>query len=300
MSGADNNTFPEAAVKRCLTLSISMRGKDMLAKKKHAQIIEIMEKKNEISVSELAERLNCTPMTVRRNLDELEEMNFITRKRGYAVLLAPARNTDFYEQSDKNAAQKHEIAREAFSFIDEGSSICLDSGTTTQQLVNLIPGNFHLSVITPSLTAAMVLSNCPDVQVLIPRGMLHHSNRSVLIDESGLGEGFRADVAFLSCRSLRIPGGTFEHSMSLTRTKQLLSKMAETNILLLDYSKWGASSLCPTIPLDDIDVIITDNGAPEEAVREAEKAGIEIIIADPAPDGKAVHLNQGMRRRDRA
>ena len=46
---------------------------------RHAKIIEIMEKKNVISIKELAEKLNCTEMTVRRNLDELQKKNFVRR-----------------------------------------------------------------------------------------------------------------------------------------------------------------------------------------------------------------------------
>ena len=96
---------------------------------RHAKIIEIMERQNTISIRELAEKLSCTEMTVRRNLDQLEEQNLVRRERGYAYLLKNARRTDYYEEINENAAEKKEIAGEALKFLRPNMSICLDSGS---------------------------------------------------------------------------------------------------------------------------------------------------------------------------
>ena len=112
------------------------------------------------------------------------------------------------------------------SSLKPGCSVCLDAGPTIQQLVEMIPEDLPLSVITPSLTAALSLSSKKDVQVLLPGGFLHHSNRT----------------------------------------------------LLLDYSKWNVSSICNSITLEHLDLIITDSKAPEKSVREAAEPGKEILI----------------------
>jgi len=92
---------------------------------------------------------------------------------------------------------------------------------------------------------------------------------------------YQADVAFLSCRAFRVPGGAFEHSQSLTSTKKALASIAQKRILLLDYSKWGINSLCNSFPLEQIDIIITDNKAPKDSVSKIVKLGKEIIIVNP-------------------
>lgn len=248
---------------------------------RHAKIIEIMESKNTISIKELAQRLGCTEMTVRRNLDELQQKNFVRREHGYAYLLTPARSTDYYVEIQENVQEKKAIAAVAFSYLKPGVSVCFDSGTTVQQLVDLIPENLPLSVITPSLTAAMTLSARKEVQVLLPGGFLHHSNRTLLLDDAGSLSTYRVDLAFLSCRSLQIPGGTFEHSQTMTATKRALASIASRRILLLDYSKWDVSSICNTIPLDQLDLIITDNRAPVSSVQRAADLGKEILVVNP-------------------
>ena len=263
-----------------------------MRKEKHSRIIEIMENQNVISIKELAQKLDCTEMTVRRNLDELESMNFVKRERGYATLLKTAQATDYYIQSEENVKEKSAIAHVALQYIQPSQNICLDSGTTIQRLVELLPSDITLSVITPSLTAAMTLSNYKFVQVLIPAGFLHHSNRSVLFAEPEEMDKYQADVAFLSCRSLRVPGGTFEHSQTLTATKKALASIAQKRILLLDYSKWEVNSLCNAINMDMLDIIITDTKAPFDSVLKIINLGKEIILVDPETKSIVEHYNK--------
>ena len=264
-----------------------------LQKSKHAAIIEIMEKKQIISIKELAEKLNCTEMTVRRNLDELNEIGFVERERGFARLLKPAEPTDYYKESEVNTEEKRAIASVAMGYVKPYNSLCLDSGTSVQCLVELLPDGVPLSVITPSLMAAVTLSNKKQIQVFIPGGFMHHSNRTLLLNEQSQLTSYKADVAFLSCRSLRIPEGTFEHTTTMLITKRRLASIAEKKVLLIDHSKWGVSSLCPAIDMADLDIIITDEKAPADMVEEAAKLGKEIIIVDTLTSKELQHYNPG-------
>lgn len=246
---------------------------------RHAQIIEIMEKQSPISVRELAEKAGCTEMTIRRNLDQLQEKGLVKREHGYAYLQKSARNTDYFAEMEENTAEKKAIASVALSLIKPNMSICLDSGTTVQQLAELLPEELPLSVITPSLTVAMTLSNRKEIQVLMPGGFLHHSNRSLLIDHSDELQRYQADLAFISCRSFQLPGGTFEHSQTLTNTKRTLAGIGRQRIVLLDHSKWSVSSIFNCIPLDQIDIIITDEKAPAEETEKARSLGKTVLLA---------------------
>ncbi|MDC7124849.1 MAG: DeoR/GlpR family DNA-binding transcription regulator [Spirochaetales bacterium] len=263
-----------------------------MRKDKQAQIIEIMQAKKIISIKELSELLNCTDMTVRRNLDKLQEMNFIQRKHGFAVLQENAEETDYYVQIDENKKEKQAIATIALKYLLPYKSICFDSGTTIQQMVTMLPNDMPLSVITPSLTAAMTLSNNSNVQVLLPTGFLNHANRSILLEEPEQILKYKADIAFISCRAFRVPGGAFEHTQTLTTTKKALASIAAKRILLLDYSKWDVNSLCNSINLNDLHTIITDDKAPAESVKKAADFGTEIIIVDSETKKIIEHYNK--------
>jgi DeoR/GlpR family transcriptional regulator of sugar metabolism len=237
-----------------------------------------MEQQGAISVKELALQLGCTEMTVRRNLDRLQEEGLIRREHGYAKLIKTAQLSSYDQQHGQNIAEKKAIAAAALKLIDPGMSICLDSGTTTQQLVEMIPDNFPLSVITSSLSAAMTLTARPAVQTLMPGGFIHHRNRSLLIDHADELQRYQSDIAFLACQSFQLPGGTFEYSQTLTHTKRALASVATRRVLLLDYSKWDKRSIFNCIALENIDMIITDKKAPADKVEQARKAGKEILL----------------------
>lgn len=262
-----------------------------MRKDRSARIIEIMQSQNIISISDLAKRLDCTEMTVRRNLDKLQEMNFVKREHGFAVLLKSAEATDYYVQIEENKKEKEAIASVALQYLVPFSSICLDSGTTIQQMVTMIPQNMPLSVITSSLTAALTLSNNSSIQVLIPSGFLNHTNRSILLVEPERISQYKVDIAFISCRAFRVPGGAFEHTQTLTTTKRALASIATKRILLLDYSKWDINSLCNSISLEDLHTIITDDKAPVESVKKAADFGTEIIIVNPETKAIVEHYN---------
>jgi DeoR family fructose operon transcriptional repressor len=258
---------------------------------RHAKIIEIMENQNTISIKDLASALGCTEMTVRRNLDELQKQNFVRRERGYAYLLSPAKSTDYYVEIQEHLKEKQAIAAAALTYLRPGNSVCLDSGTTVQCLVELIPEDLPLSVITPSLVAAMALSSRKEIQVMLPGGLLHHGNRSLLFDSEQALQSYHADLAILSCRSFQIPGGAFEHSQTLTTTKRALASIADRRILLLDHSKWNVSSICNSIALSMLDTIITDAAAPEQSVMQTVEAGKEVLIVNPDNGQIEMHYN---------
>ena len=261
--------------------------------KKQAKIIEIMQRKNPISVKDLSIELECTEMTVRRNLDQMQEKGLLKREHGYAYLLDATKVTDYYAEENEHVKEKEVIASLAVRFIKTGMGICMDSGTTIQKLVDIIPDHYELSVITPSLIAAFALAKRKQIQVLMPGGFLHHANRSLLLDDTASLKKFHMDLAFISCRSLQIPGGTFEYNQSLTYTKRSLAAIAEKKILLLDYSKWNVSSIFSCIPLDQIDLIISDDKTPASCIADTERTGKELLIVS-GTDGSIVnHINSG-------
>ena len=251
---------------------------------RHHKIIEIMEKHGTASVHDLAASLGCTEMTIRRNLDQLQEQGIVKREHGYAYLLKAPRshsNEQFRRYNDY-VSEKKAIAGKAFSMIRPGMSICLDSGSTIQYLVEMLPKEFPLSVITSSLNAAMTLCERPDIQILMPGGFLHHRNRSLLVDDADELQRYKSDIAFIACRSFQLPGGTFEYSQELTNTKRALVSVASQTVLLLDHSKWNVSSIMNCIPLEQIDIIITDDQAPADLIRRTEEHGIKVFQVTPS------------------
>ena len=226
-----------------------------------------MQTHNIITIKDLAQQLNCTEMTVRRNLDELQDMNFVKRERGYAVLLQSAKDTDYYVESGEHEHEKRAIASVALQYIHPSQSICMDSGTTIQQLITMLPMTMPLSIITPSRVGALALSNNTNIQVLIPSGVMHHTNRSILISDPEWLSQYRADIAFMSCRGVDAEAGITDSDEQEAELKRVFMQNARNTVLLCDSSKLGKRYFCKIGPLDGVQKIITNVQLPAEYQR---------------------------------
>lgn len=263
-----------------------------MKKERHAKIIEILENQMICTPKELALLLNCSEMTIRRDLNELEHLDLIRRKHGCAFLLKSSRPTYFHEQMDEHQYEKEAIAKAALSFVHPYSVICIDSGTTAHTVARFLPDNIPLSVITSNLMTAIELSNRENIQVCLTGGMMYHRTRSIMIDSPESLTRHTADIAFISARAFRIPGGAFEHTYPLVETKKTLVSIAKKTVLLIDHTKCEHTSLCNSIPLQQIDVIITDNKAPVEIIQKAVGLKKEVIVVDPVTSVIEKHYNR--------
>lgn len=260
-----------------------------MKKERHAAIIEMLENQMICTPKELSEALGCSDMTIRRDLNELEAIHLIRRKHGCAFLIKDTRPNYFHEQIDEQRYEKEAIAKAAVKFIHSYSVICIDSGTTAHTITRFLPDDIPLSVITPNLMSAMELSNKENIQTYLVGGMLYHRAKSVMTDSRETLLQHPADIAFISARAFRIPGGAFEHTYPLVETKRALVANAKKTVLLIDHTKCEHVSLCNSIPLNAIDVIITDNKTPAEIIKKSAGLKKEVIVVDPETSGIVQH-----------
>ena len=253
----------------------------MKKEERHTKIIELLENRMVCTPKELAEAMGCSEMTLRRDLNELEEMNLIRRAHGCAFLQKENKPSYFHEQLDEMRLEKEAIARAALQFVQAYTTICIDSGTTAHTLARMLPSDVPLSVVTSNLTTAVELSAKPNIQTYVVGGMLYHRAHATMItDANSIGQ-HSADVAFMSARAFRIPGGAFEHTYPLIETKRALASIAKKVVLMIDHTKCEHTSLCNSLPLSQIDVLITDDKSPREIIDKAVALKKEVIVVSP-------------------
>jgi DeoR/GlpR family transcriptional regulator of sugar metabolism len=247
-------------------------------------LIQSLIKENQtVRVDELAEKLNVSPNTIRRDLTMLEKHGVLKRTQGGAVLgeisLSPIRQS-FDLRAGKNLAEKERIGKCAAQFVQPGSTIILDAGTTTQQLANNIHNIEHITVVTNSLEAAYSLIPYSNLTVILSGGILLDGSRSLIgLPAENFFSQIHADQLFLGTCGISIERGLTNGNMYETPVKQKMIEVVKEVILLADHEKFGKVALSPFASLDCIHKIITDEKAPAEMVAQFESQGIEIIIA---------------------
>jgi len=256
----------------------------MLNNKRQQRIFDELNDKEIVNVADLSEQFHASTMTIRRDLKYLEDMGIARRVHGGAVLIKPDITLPpFTERFDKCQQEKDSIAKAAMKLIRPDSVICLDAGTTSMAITDHIPEDIQLTIISSGIKTTAALCRFRNLDIIQVGGLVHHSSFTVcgVSLASDFISKFNADIAFISTRAIRPDAGTFESAMSLVDEKQAFAAIAKKVVVLADYTKFEGTSLLKALPLKDIDVVITDNKAPSDSIRQLREAGIEVIIAVP-------------------
>lgn len=258
----------------------------MYAEERRRQIASRTAVEGRVNVTELAEQFEVTAETIRRDLSVLDQDGMIHRVHGGAVASQTFQTAEFPldARARSAASAKTDIARAALNYLPEPEgSIFLDSGTTINALAEFIGEHGSASewtVVTNSLPIALSLSSkgLPGLQLL--GGSVRAITQAVVGDTALRTLALmRADVAFIGTNALTIENGLSTADSQEASVKSALVTNAHTVVVLCDSSKLGNDYLVSFASIADLDVVITDPGAPESFVAMLEEQEIEVVIA---------------------
>lgn len=243
------------------------------------KIKSIIEEKKNVKVSELGRICEVSENTIRRDLIELTEMGYCYRTKGGATLLERGHDkTPFTNRLALHHGSKYDIARKAAGLVRSGSTIIIDSGTTAVELARELADRHHITVITPSLAAADILSGHPDITLILPGGIVDPFSCSLTgYPAENFFTGVHADMLFLAVKAISPETGLSDHTITESSVKQQMLKAADKVIVLADHSKLGKTALSRICPIDAVDTLITDEKASPELISQLEAAGINIL-----------------------
>lgn len=244
-------------------------------------IIRKLSDQGHLSVTDLAGELSVSGVTIRKDLQYLEERNILVRTHGGA--LTPehfVHEMPFDEKAKRNVEEKKRIGKRAAELVSDQDSIILDSGSTTLQITRHLRDRRDLTVATNSLHVALETMRLTHARLLMLGGVLRRNSASIV---GPCAEAMMRDHAF---RLLFLAGDGFDVSFGLTTTdefesrlNQLMMDAADTTVVVLDSSKFGRRGLCRIAGADEIDTVITDEGIPDSAAKMLDNHGVQVIIA---------------------
>lgn len=243
------------------------------------EILDLLHAEQAIKVRTLASHFGVSEMTIRRDLEDLEEHGLLVRTHGGAIPTAKLR---FLENADAEYAvstQKRAIGRLAAGLVGPKQIIMVDSGTTTLEVARHIPQDSGIAMATTSLCVAQLLYNSP-IDVVILGGMLRKEFPSVYgpIAESVLSN-FHVDVLFIGCDGAHSVDGFYTTESRTSALEQAMIRSADRVVLVTGSEKFGQHSFVRFAAPGDIDVLVTDGGLTAEDRANLEAQGVEIMIA---------------------
>lgn len=253
----------------------------MFAEERQQRVLEALEKQSRIKVMELADLLEVSPSTIRRDLDQLEAAGLLQRTHGGALLRPQARfEPAFCEKEDQYLKEKEAIAGLAASMVQPGETIIIDAGTTTFQMLKHLREKKNLTIITNAINFAKELNADHNIELIMIGGTVRLNTQALVgpLSEANL-KNFYADKAFIAANGCTAQKGLTTPNLTEAYTKRAMVQAATEVIALLDHSKFGQINLVPIIPLSELDLIITDSGIAPAYQNEMNNAGIRLFIA---------------------
>ncbi|MCC3372508.1 DeoR/GlpR family DNA-binding transcription regulator [Cohnella sp. REN36] len=256
----------------------------LVAVDRKKEIIKQLENGGMVKVGDLSKRFGVTDETIRRDLEKLESDGVILRTHGGAVL-NPKDNgfgsePPVLHREMIHLEQKKAIGRYAASIVKEGEVIALDASTTGLQLVKHLP-NKPLTILTYSFAIANELIKKKEISVILIGGNLDSDSMAITGKSAeNMVEGYHVDKFFFSCQGFDYQRGVSEPYESHARVKEKILEISDDLILIADSSKFQRKSLIRLLGLEDVDLLITDEGMPAHEVSELGNKGVNIAIAN--------------------
>ena len=253
----------------------------MYATERQQEILSKARLDGRVEVKDLAEALDVTPETVRRDLTLLERRGLLKRMHGGAIPverlgIEPA----VADREGRMAGQKERIAKAALDELPEGGAIILDAGTTTIRLAELLPTDRELTVVTHSLPIAMLLATRTNITLHLLGGVVRGRTLAAVGPwaERAMADVY-ADVAFLGTNGITVERGLTTPDLAEAGVKRALVAAARRAVVLADHTKFGRTDFAQVAPLSAIDTVITDLDLEPELADEIESAGPRVVRA---------------------
>jgi DeoR/GlpR family transcriptional regulator of sugar metabolism len=266
-------------------LSGPNRERWMLARQRQAIILERVREDGAVRVADLVRDLGVSDMTVRRDLEVLDERGLLEKVHGGATSLAESAlfEPGFAAKSSLQQAEKDAIADAAAALVEPGTAIGVSAGTTTytlaQRLID-IPG---LTVVTNSIRVADVLhqSGRPDQTVILTGGVRTPSEALVGTFADAALRSVHLDLVFVGVHGMDPQSGFTCPNLLEAETDRALIGAGRRLVVVADHTKWGVLGISSIARLDQADVLITDSGL-EAGAREMLAAEVrELVVVDP-------------------
>jgi len=265
--------------KTCKIFHFLSRFNQMQPEERQHRIAEFLQQVEFASLEEIAQQVDASLSTIRRDLSLLEADGLVQRTHGGARIVSPRSDEFMFSARDTHQlAEKEAIGRACAELIRPNQSVIIDAGTTAYHAARYLESKSP-QIITNSLPVANLFASANRLEVIVSGGVIY-PRLGVLVGPLAV-EAFsriHADVAIMSAGGISLEGITNSHGL-LIEIQRAMIQAARKVIFCIDSTKFGRQSITKLCDLATIDTIVTDKAAPANLVRALRKQGIEVIIA---------------------
>lgn len=232
-----------------------------------------------VSMEDLCSHFGISMSTLRRDINQLLAQKRVQKVYGGVAAInqtvVPFKKRDVICKTEKSA-----IAKRAASLIAADELIFIDSGTTTDEILQYLPEYVtRLTVLTNNLDIInYIANNCPDINVIVLGCLYNHSTQSFVgTDNLHILEKYNISKAFIAATAVSIENGLTNSDIQEFEIKRQVVAKAKSVYLLADASKFDRATLLTYAKLSDIDGVITSPSLPKSYEDYFKQHNIELF-----------------------
>lgn len=240
-------------------------------------ILSALRREGTQSVDALARALAVSGQTLRRDLDTLSQRGLVRRVHGGAALADGAGALSHHERTHIAAEAKAAIGRLAADAIPNGCSVCLNVGTTTEQVAHALRGHTNLMVLTNNVNIVGILTGTPSKELILAGGYYRQSDGAI-VGEAAVDfvSNYKVDVAVIGCSALDEDGAVLDFDPREVSVARAILRNARRKVLVADASKFDRTASARICDIGEIDLFLTDRPPRPRFAAVAQARGTEV------------------------
>ncbi len=246
----------------------------MLAAERQSKIVELVQQQGSVQVDKLAQEMNVSAMTIRRDLEKLQKNDVLERCHGGAVV---KQEVTYADKQTSHKDVKERLARLCVPLVGEGDTVFFDAGTTTFEIAKLIMDIPDIMIVTNDLEIARLLKDS-EAELFICGGHVQKSTGSMFGHyATQMLEDFKFDVGFFGAASINEDFEVMTPTIDKMWLKRQTPRQCRRSYLVVDRSKFGRQAMSKINHLGDYTGIVTDQEFNEEDIEKLERIHARII-----------------------
>jgi len=257
----------------------------MLAQERRNRLLELIRARSFAALPELADVLGVSESTIRRDVEQLEDLGTARRIHGGVLYSGASPKIPHFDASQSARWQaKKGIAQRTAPLVEDGETVILDGGSTTYEVARLLVGR-SLHVVTNSLPVANLFAADASSDLVLIGGNVcsRTGNTQGPLADKILGS-LRVQKTILSVAGIK-EEGFFNNNLLLVETERAMMRAADEVIVVADSSKFGRQSLAHLCALGAVDYLVSDSGMDQGWQQRVRAAGMQLVVAESAAEG---------------
>jgi len=249
------------------------------------RILALVRRRGFVSIEALARHFEVTPQTIRRDINQLCELQLLRRYHGGAGLPSSVENMAYQTRQVLWLREKQAIARRCAEQIPDDASLFINIGTTTEEVAKALMNHRGLRVITNNLNVASIMSSNPEFEVIVAGGLVRARDRGIVGEAAmDLIGQFKLDYGIIGISGIDADGTLLDFDYREVRVARAIMENSRRVFLVADHTKFGRNAMVRLGHVGQLDAVFTDRPPPAELIGVMEAKGVSVQVAATPPE----------------